>query len=161
MVPVDEFDNPQALRDRFAFLCGSGASPGGFGGLPVLAAERNGGEIGRRATAVFQVPASAAFFADHFPRRPVFPGSLIMHVNLQLASALAQELSPPGPTARWVLREVLDMKLRAFIAPGESLNLEVRVSDCLAGSATLAMETRNAREIVATARLLFMPEERP
>jgi hypothetical protein len=34
MVPVAEFDDPQALRDRFALLGTLGAAPGGFGGPP-------------------------------------------------------------------------------------------------------------------------------
>src|SRR4029453_13118541 len=34
MVPVEEFDDPRALRERFALLCGVGAPPGAFGGVP-------------------------------------------------------------------------------------------------------------------------------
>src|SRR5262249_39874024 len=44
MIPVQEFDDPAALRERFAVLCGAGAEPGGFGGIPQLSLERNGNQ---------------------------------------------------------------------------------------------------------------------
>src|SRR5207248_10903355 len=77
MAPAAEFDDPQALRDRFALLCGDGAVPGSFAGVPTISLIRTGGEFGQSARATLQVPASAPFFADHFPRRPVFPGTLL------------------------------------------------------------------------------------
>jgi 3-hydroxymyristoyl/3-hydroxydecanoyl-(acyl carrier protein) dehydratase len=159
MVPVDEFDDPQALRDRFAVLSGSGAAPGAFGGLPPLTLDHTNGDPGQSRRAILQVPESASFFADHFPRRPVFPGSLLMHMNLQLAVALAAEVAPPSIRARWTPRTVLDMKLRAFIAPGESLAIEAKLSDRSDDSAALAVETRRGNEIVGSARVLFVPEE--
>jgi 3-hydroxyacyl-[acyl-carrier-protein] dehydratase len=107
------------------------------------------------------VPAAAPFFADHFPRRPVFPGSLLMHLNLQLGAALAAEVAPPSPGTRWTLRTVMDMKLRAFIAPGETLELEAKLNERSGDSAAVAVETRRGKEIVGSARLLFVPEGRP
>ena len=105
MVPLADLDDPQALANRFEVLCGPGATPGGFRGLPPLALERTAGETGREARATFQVPPSAPFFADHFPRCPVFPGSLLMHLCLQLGDMLVNELPPPASggdgSTRW------------------------------------------------------------
>src|SRR5580765_9026040 len=72
MVPLADLDDPQALANRFEVLCGPGAAPGGFRGLPPLELERTDSEPGREVRATFRVPPSAPFFADHFPRRPVF-----------------------------------------------------------------------------------------
>src|SRR5262249_46421168 len=73
-----------------------------------------------------QVPPSAPFFADHFPRRPVFPGSLLMHLSLQLGAMLVSELRPPA-SGRWGDWMILDMKLRSFIPPGTVLELDARL----------------------------------
>ena len=89
MVPLAEFDDPQKLRTRFEELCRNGAVEGGFPGLPQLTLERTGGDDEHCVSASFRVPSEAPFFADHFPRRPVFPGSLLMHLNLQLGAVLA------------------------------------------------------------------------
>ena len=154
MVPLADFDNPEALRTRFEQLCRAGVAPGGFRGLPQLALERTGGEPGQSVSASFQVPAEAPLFADHFPRRAVFPGSLFMHINLQLGAALASEISPPAE-GRWVPGRILDMKLRSFIPPGSALQLDARLKQHARESARLALETRIGKEVVATASLVL------
>ncbi len=159
MVPLVEFDDPQALRDQFARLSGAGATPGGFGGLPAFSFQRDGGEVGRSARAVLRVPTSAPFFADHFPRRPVFPGSLLMHLNLELAAALSAEVAVPKPGAHWKLQSVTDVKLRAFIAPGETLGLEARLMDGSPDSAGVIVETRRGGAKIGSVRLHFVLEE--
>lgn len=160
MVPLEDFDDPQALRDRFALLCGEGATPGAFAGIPPLALERTGGDKGTSVRATLQVPAEAAIFADHFPRRPVFPGTLLMHKNLELAAALAGELPPPAAGGRWALRSVSDVKIRTFTPPGEKLEIEVKLQECATDTATLMVEARNARRSVGGARVNLVAEAR-
>jgi 3-hydroxymyristoyl/3-hydroxydecanoyl-(acyl carrier protein) dehydratase len=157
MVPLADLDDPQALAKRFEMLCGPGAAPGGFRGLPPLALERTAGETGRVASATFQVPPSALFFADHFPRRPVFPGSLFMHLSLQLGAMLASELPPPA-SGRWGDWTILDMKLRSFIPPGTALELNARLKPSSDASAMLALEARSGRDLLATASLVLKPD---
>ncbi|MEO8426114.1 MAG: hypothetical protein ABI651_03285 [Verrucomicrobiota bacterium] len=158
MVPLADFDDPQALRNRFEELCQNGAEPGSFPGLPRMTLERVGGDAGRCASATFHVPSDALLFADHFPRRPVFPGSLLMHLNLQLGAALASEISPPAGR-QWVAGTVLDMKLRSFIPPGAALQLEAVLKQQAHDSASLTIETRTSKDLIATARLLLKAEE--
>jgi 3-hydroxymyristoyl/3-hydroxydecanoyl-(acyl carrier protein) dehydratase len=152
MMRLADFDDPQALRKRFEELCQSGASPRSLPDLPQLTLERTGGDPGRHISATFQVPSEAPLFADHFPRRHVFPGSLLMHLNLQLGAALASEIAPPSGS-RWVAGTILDMKLRSFVPPGASLRLEARLKQRSNESATLALETRTNEELIATSGL--------
>jgi 3-hydroxymyristoyl/3-hydroxydecanoyl-(acyl carrier protein) dehydratase len=154
MMGLAEFDDPQALRTRYHDLCKGTASTGGFPGLPQLAFERTGGDAGRSVSASFRVPSEAPFFADHFPRRPVFPGSLLMHLNLQLGAVLASEIPLPV-RSRWVPATIQDMKLRNFIPPGTTLQLDARLKRCAHNSAGLILETRTAKEVIATAGLVL------
>jgi hypothetical protein len=101
MVPLAEFDNPQKLLRRFDELCRNGEVEGGFPGLPQLTLERTGGDDEHCVSVSFRVPCEAPFFADHFPRRPVFPGSLLTHLSLQHGAVLASEIPPPAK-GRWV-----------------------------------------------------------
>src|SRR5262249_22542829 len=140
MMPLADFDDPQALRDPFALLCGAGAQPGAFGGIPAIAVQRINGEPGQSARGILQVPESARLFGDHFPRRPVFPGTLLMHTNLQLAAQLAAELPTPANGGRWTLQSIRDVKLRAFTPPGETLDLEARMQETNGRSALLVIE---------------------
>jgi 3-hydroxyacyl-[acyl-carrier-protein] dehydratase len=159
MLPLEEFDDPQALRDRFALLRGAGALPGAFGGVPTFALEHTAAQTGLSLCATLHVPSSAPFFADHFPRRPVFPGALLMHSNLELAAALAAQLPPPARGARWALRGLSDVKLRAFTSPGETLEMEVRLNQLSTDAATMSVETRKGKRVISSARVLLAPEK--
>jgi 3-hydroxyacyl-[acyl-carrier-protein] dehydratase len=163
MVPMAEFDDPATVQSRFGVLCGAGAASGGFNGLPPLRVERTGGEAGKTARATLHVPSSARIFADHFPRRPVFPGSLLMHANLELASQLVRELPSPaaGLVGAWQPRRVSDMKLRAFIPPGEILELEARLEANPPSAVELFVETRRGKRLLGNGRLLFVKEGSP
>ena len=160
MAPGGEFDDPQALRDRFAVLCGDGAAPGGFGGVPAIALERTGGEPGQSVRATLEVPTSALFFGDHFPRRPVFPGTLLMDKNLQLAATLAAEIPAPAGAGRWALKSVSDVKLRAFIPPGQTLEIEAKLKQRSEDSAILSVETRMGKRVVGAALVRLAGEGR-
>jgi 3-hydroxymyristoyl/3-hydroxydecanoyl-(acyl carrier protein) dehydratase len=161
MVGVTDFDDPQLLRQRFAQLCDSGAEPGAFGGVPTIELKRQTGEPGQRARATLRVPDSAPLFGDHFPRRPVFPGTLLMHNNLQLAAWLAAELPPPAAGGAWSIRTVSDVKLRAFIPPGDTLELEARPAQTAPDAVVIALETRKGGRIVGGARVGLAPANQP
>jgi 3-hydroxymyristoyl/3-hydroxydecanoyl-(acyl carrier protein) dehydratase len=156
MVPLADMDDPALLRTRFDVLCRGESDAGAVTGLPPLLLECRGGEAGCAARAIFHVPSAAPFFSDHFPRRPLFPGSLLMHLKIQLGAALAAEIPQP-PTRAWVPDAVRDMKLRSFIGPGETLRLEARLKQHSNEAVTLALETRTDKELVATASLRLKP----
>ena len=83
MLPLEDFDAPEAVRGDFETLCGPGARPGRFRGIaePDLALIDR--VPGRRLRAAISVPESAPFFADHFPRRPVFPATLLLAAQIR------------------------------------------------------------------------------
>jgi 3-hydroxymyristoyl/3-hydroxydecanoyl-(acyl carrier protein) dehydratase len=160
MMPLADFDDPLKLRTRFDELCRNGAVPGAFSSLPQMTSTRTGGSAGQCVSATFQVPFEAPFFADHFPRRPVFPGSLLMHMNLELGAMLATEIPPPAK-GRWVPGIIRDMKLRSFIPPGTTLRLEAKLKQHSLDQASLALETRAAGEVIATAGLVLKVGDGP
>ncbi|MEQ1841094.1 MAG: hypothetical protein ABL994_11835, partial [Verrucomicrobiales bacterium] len=82
MVPLIEFDDPDSLKERYRLLTSDGAAPDAFHGVPEFFAEKTGGVSGETSEGTFHIPETAAFFGDHFPRRPVFPGTLLMNLNL-------------------------------------------------------------------------------
>ena len=158
MVPVDDFDEPDLVRARFSLLRTCGATPGGFDGLPALVLDRIDGDLAESASAVLQVPADAPFFADHFPRRRVFPGALLMHASSQTAAMLAAEVSS-DKGGRWLPRTISNVKLRSFISPGEALRLEARRTGHSESSLNVAVESRLNRRLIGSAEIQFSSEE--
>jgi 3-hydroxymyristoyl/3-hydroxydecanoyl-(acyl carrier protein) dehydratase len=157
MLPLEEFDAPAAVQRRFELLRGRGAPGGAFRGValpdPVVIDRR----AGERVRAALRVPTAAAFFADHFPRQPVLPGTLLLDSQIRLAVGLAAERPRPG---RGLLApsRVTDVKIRSFIVPGQDIELEARLSQD-GDVAEAALTARSNDKQVATARLELAPGE--
>lgn len=153
MLPAEDFDDPEALRRDYALLCGAGAPSGRFKELPQLALEPGETVAGERATAVLRVPAAAPFFDDHFPRRPVFPATLLLDRLIRLALGPAREALDPEADARVAASRVLDVKVRTFIAPGQVLELGAQRVDADAGIWAGRLSAKANGKPVATARV--------
>jgi len=120
MLPADEFDDPAAMRADFRTLTTSGAPPDRFAGVDTPAVdveERANGKL--RAT--LAIPTVAPYFADHFPRKPVFPATLLMDALGALAASVA------GDDAR--VAGMRDVKVRQFMPPGETLAITVDLDE--------------------------------
>jgi len=149
LLPLDEFDDPEEVRAHFDRLCHGGVPGPRFCGIAVpepVIVER---EPRRDLRATFQVPQSAPFFADHFPRRPVFPATLLLEAEIVLAGALARDLLPPSSR----LLRVADVKLRTFILPGQTVTIEARVRSATDDSVAVALVAHVAGRRAATARI--------
>jgi 3-hydroxymyristoyl/3-hydroxydecanoyl-(acyl carrier protein) dehydratase len=131
MLPLELFDDPAAVRARFAALRSGGAHR-----APVAAADLPQPDLrdvtvrGSTGRAELWVPDAAPFFADHFPRKPVYPASMLAAAQNELArrlaaTALAAPIDDVAPT------RIADFKVRAFSPPGQRLELsgEARPSD--------------------------------
>lgn len=150
MLPMEEFDAPEAVRGDFELLSGPGAPAGRLQVLPHLEATVKERVPGRMVIAMLQVPASAPFFGDHFPRRPVFPGTLLLDRQIELALQLASEAAAGVAAAR-----VTDVKMRAFIAPGQPVEIKVELQPLDAGGFGASLAARAEGKTVATGRAVI------
>jgi len=151
MLPLEDFDAAEAVRGDFETLCGSGARPGRFGGVAKQDLVLIDRVPGQRLRAAMDVPISAPFFADHFPRRAVFPASLLLDAQVSLALQLAGETLPSGPRLRPA--RVADVKMRSFILPGQAVELEAGMRSATDGAAELTLGATVDGKRVATGRM--------
>ena len=157
MVPQEDFDDPQAVKTRYATLSNGGVAPGAYAGVPPVNFENLQTEPGRRIQASLPIPTSALFFDDHFARRPVFPGTLFMQKALELCDELLKSVPSPNG-AKWVANIIADGKLRAFIPPGDRLEYDAKITRHEGDEITVAMEARRAGRISGNAKLHFRAE---
>lgn len=153
MVPLIEFDDPESLKERYRLLTSDGAVPDAFQGVPVFFAEKTGGVAGETSEGIFHIPEAAAFFGDHFPRRPVFPGTLLMNLNLGFTIDLAAEIE--GGVSKWKAVSMSDVKLRSFMPPGEILELKATVEEREVDRVRVIVETRKGKRLTSSARILL------
>ncbi len=160
MLPMTQFDSPDRVRADFDTLRGDGAPPNRFDGVPeaqLSQIETSGAE---RLQARLEVPAQAAapYFDDHFPLRPVFPGTLLLDALAGLAVQLAQTAAPLRAAGPLAATGISNVKIRSFTDPGAVLQLEVELIDADARRARLKLLARAEGKTVATARAEITPK---
>jgi len=158
MLPVEDFDAPDALRERLSLLRDRGAPRGRFPGVDLPETVVIEGVPGKSLRANLNVPREAPFFADHFPRNPVFPATLLLDAQIRLAAQLVEATCGPQ-FASPVAARLTHFKMRAFIAPGEEVELEATLSGQDALGARVKLSAQVAGKPVATARVEFAARE--
>jgi 3-hydroxymyristoyl/3-hydroxydecanoyl-(acyl carrier protein) dehydratase len=153
MLPVEDFDSPAELAARFDVIRSAGAIPGAFRGVAAPRVVRTGGAPGVSGSATLEVPETAPFFADHFPRRPVFPATLLLDAQMGLAMAVAGEATCWPAGTKPAPSRMTHVKMRSFIPPGAVLELDAALEPGEAGSALIRLAATMAAKTVATVRL--------
>lgn len=157
MLDIDEFDAPDALRADFSLLTTSGRAPGAFKGVPPPVLQDTPSADSQRIEAMLLVPAQADYFLDHFPRRPVFPATLMLDAQLQLAQRLA-ETQAGGPVR---VQRITNVKVRAFTAPGATLVLFAERAEPSQNDAEpilIKVGAQTEGRTIAGAKMFFVPD---
>lgn len=154
MLPQDDWDSAEDLAREFALLCGPGGQPGRFPGVPPLRLTWLERVPGVSCQGRLDVPAVAPYYADHFPRRPVFPASLMLDSALRVAVDL---VSGAAGSAALQPCSVTRVKIRDWTLPGQTVDIgaEILAADLHCACVDLAM--RVGERTVATARAEFAP----
>jgi 3-hydroxymyristoyl/3-hydroxydecanoyl-(acyl carrier protein) dehydratase len=151
LLPLEDFDDPTVARQRFALLREVDAQPGLFAGVAEAEAVVLEHDPGQRVRALLRVPVYAPFFADHFPRRAVFPATLLLDTQIRFALELARDVlpCPAGVSLRPV--RVADVKLRSFILPGQAVDITAEKVAAVGDSVAVALAAKVGEKRVATA----------
>lgn len=152
MFPMRDYDDPDAVRQKFDILCGPGEATDRFEPLQRACMAVTDHDPGRRLHATLTVPDVAAFFADHFPRRPVYPATLLLDHQLELAQRLAVEAGATASGGPGTLTRVTNAKMRAFVLPGQTVEIGAEVKSQGAGTARVLLTASAAGRRVSTAR---------
>lgn len=154
MLSMEEFDDPDRERERYRRLRGEGLPGGDFvGELPPLEFLEESRVPGRKLLARLDVPRDAPFFSDHFPRKPVFPATLLIDAEVRVALELARQVvdAPARPLLR--LARVRNVKVRAFTEPGQILQLRADLRSSSSASAEVDVSAWSGERRVATSRV--------
>ena len=115
-------------------------------------------DVGRLAEAVKSVALSEDFFDDHFPRRPIMPGVLMIEGMAQLAGLLIEATlkEKHAMDAKALLTVLERTKFREPVRPGDTLTYRAEVvSVNRSGGKATAQATCNGR-VVATTGMVFV-----
>ena len=161
MLPMEEFDAPEMMQSDFEVLCGPGAPAARVWALPQQEVTVIDRVPGTSLIATLQVPESASFFGDHFPRRPVFPGTLLLDQQIKLALQLAGEAANASSGVLLAPSRVTDVKMRSFIAPGQVVEIQIGLQPRDATTSIASLTARVGGKPVATGRLEIVSRAAP
>jgi 3-hydroxymyristoyl/3-hydroxydecanoyl-(acyl carrier protein) dehydratase len=160
MLPMADFDDPDVVRQRFERLSAGSAVQPDFGDGSEWRLPLSDEEIAdEHASAVLRVPPHAAFFTDHFPRKPVLPATLLFDAQLRLAVRLARSAMAVDADAPVTARALREMKVRAFVSPGTRLALSAHVM-AARRSGDIAVSVTLEGKQIASGRAEFTVDER-
>jgi 3-hydroxyacyl-[acyl-carrier-protein] dehydratase len=89
----------------------------------------------QRIVAVKYVSLAEEYLADHFPTFPVLPGVMMLEAVTQAAGWLLHHRSGFAKSLA-VLKEARNVKYGTFVAPGQSLRVEVELNKETPGGAS-------------------------
>jgi 3-hydroxyacyl-[acyl-carrier-protein] dehydratase len=102
-----------------------------------------------RLVGVKYVSLAEEYLADHFPTFPVLPGVLMLEALSQAAGWLLHRTSDFGKSMS-ILKDARNVKYGTFVAPGNSLRVEVELSKRTdAGGSFKASGTVNGKSAVS------------
>ncbi len=111
---------------------------------------------GEYLVAVKNVSVNEPFFPGHFPKRPVFPGVLIMEALAQATGLLAfktQGKKPDG-TSLYYFAGIDDCRFKQPVQPGDQLILEVKLLTQKRNIWKFSAEAKVDGKVVASAELM-------
>ena len=119
-------------------------------------------EIDRAIVATKAVSINEAFFAGHFPDRPIMPGVLIVEALAQAAGVLAVESLGLAGSGKLVYFMAIDgAKFRTPVEPGVLLSLEVEFVQKRTSVCKFAGKALVNRKLVAEANFTAMIADPP
>ncbi|MFV0442762.1 MAG: 3-hydroxyacyl-ACP dehydratase FabZ [Planctomycetaceae bacterium] len=71
-------------------------------------------------------------FRGHYPQFPVLPGVLLCEAAFQAAAILIARSAPPEPGQVPVVTRIQNVQFRRLVRPGETITLEVEITERLA-----------------------------
>lgn len=152
LYPLSELDPPEDARRQFGTLYTPGYPvPGTDSGallqrehipLPAIALVDRvfRSEDPNRLSGIKNITATEEYFRDHFPRKPIVPGVVIMESMIDLGAQLITGRLPAG--VRPILQGCRKIKFRSFVQPGDQLLIEAAVVSCDAAGSTVKITAR-------------------
>lgn len=110
-------------------------------------------EPGVSLVAEKSVSRAAAFFPDHFPRKPVLPLTVLLECKLNLAR---QFIAEAGFNKAYQLREFRKIKMSEFVQPGDTLVCYVKVKEHSENTLVLSYRSEVQGKRVCVADVVFI-----
>ena len=101
-----------------------------------------------------RISRAAPYFADHFPKKPVLPLTVLLECKLNLAYEFVQRA---GYTTHYQVSEFRKIKMNEFVYPGDVLECNVTVKKQTEDELVLAYRSEVAGKRVCVVDVVLIP----
>ena len=167
MLPQQEFDDPETIGQQFKLLETTGAKENRLAQAPCILPRDLKSDVLGTLEGTLIIPSQADFFADHFPNKPVFPATLLMHA---LSSMVIEQINcsplPNQPTNKFnqpqlAISSMARVKVRSWIAPGDQVKLRAEGLTPEIGPKQVKLSAHVGTKLVASALLSLVVAPSP
>jgi 3-hydroxyacyl-[acyl-carrier-protein] dehydratase len=99
---------------------------------------------GKHGRGEYTLRENETFLRGHFPGAPLMPGVLVVEACAQLAGVVAQSDPTREPLRDLKLTAIRSVKIQGAVLPGETIQLEARVTGRMGGLVQTSVAARVA-----------------
>lgn len=112
-------------------------------------------EIGKHIQGVKNLTMTEDFIVDHFPKRHVMPGTMIIESLIQLSEKLLIETvkAKTGRNIRVLIKESRKIKFRQYVKPGDQMLLDVNLINLQDNTAIIKGKVTVREKLVASTQM--------
>lgn len=103
---------------------------------------------GKEGRGEYTLRADAIFLRGHFPGAPLMPGVLVAEAAAQLAGVVAQSDPTREPLRDLKLTALRTIKILGAVLPGETLQLDAKITGRMAGLVQASVAARVGDRLV-------------
>jgi 3-hydroxyacyl-[acyl-carrier-protein] dehydratase len=90
------------------------------------------------------------WFAGHYPQFPLTPGVLLVEAAMQAGAVLLAKFTPESAGGVPVATRINNVKFKAMVRPGDTIEMEVELAERLADAFFLNAKVTNGGKTAAT-----------
>src|SRR5689334_12481894 len=103
---------------------------------------------GKQGRGEYTLRGNEHFLRGHFPEAPLMPGVLVAEAGAQLAGVVAQSDPTREPLRDLKLTALRSIKILGAIVPGETIQLEAKVTGRMAGLVQASISARVGERVI-------------
>lgn len=114
-------------------------------------------EIGKRVRGIKNITMTEDFIVDHFPKKHVMPGTMIVESFIQLSEKLLSDTikAQRGSTVKILFDESRKLKFRQYVKPGDKMVVDINLIDLQNDTALVKAKATVDNKLVTAGELKF------
>ena len=114
-------------------------------------------ELGKRIQGIKSITMTEDFIVDHFPKKHIMPGAMIVESFVQLSEKLLSETikSQRGSTVKILFDESRKIKFRQYVKPGDKMVIDIKLIDLQENTAIVKAKASVDNKLVTGGELKF------